>query len=422
VLSRGRRCSALAILAALAACAPAQPQQSPPASTGSPRATTAASPVAIPSEAGSPDNPDGLTDAQLVGQVFVSYVYGSGTDTATPAQRAANIGLYGEPTPAAVVRRWHLGGLILLDHNALDPDRDALSTGNLSSAGQLRRLAGGLQAVARADTGLPLLIGTDQEGGPVQRIPFLPSRPAEQDLAALPATAVRCSYAALGRQLLSLGVNQDYAPDADVVRVSGGVIGNRSFGPDVSVDAADVRAAVDGLQGAGVLATIKHWPGHGSTSTDSHSTLAVIAESAEQWRAVDRPPFAAAAPTVDSIMVGHLALPAVDPSRQPATLSPVLVDGALRHGLGYRGLILTDSLWMRPVRDAGTAAGVALHALRAGNDMLLMPPDLPHAWAGVLQAVRTQAATRREVQLAVRHVLAAKAKIGLMSAAGPACN
>ena len=181
-------------------------------------------------------------------------------------------------------------------------------------------------------------------------------------------------------------------------------------------------AAVQGLQSAGILATIKHWPGHGSTSTDSHAALAVIGETAEQWQHVDRPPFAAAAPIVDSVMVGHLALPALDPSRLPATLSPILVGDQLRRGLGYQGLVLTDSLWMQPMQAAGTPAAVALLALRAGDDMLLMPPDLPYAWAGILAAVRSQPDVRRMVQSALGRILAAKAKIGATPAAGPTCR
>ena len=115
-------------------------------------------------------NPGRLSDEQLVGQLFIAYVYGAGADTADPAQRAANRALYGVDTPAEVVRSWHLGGVILLDHNTLDPARPELSTGNVGSAPQITELTAGLQRVAVADTGRPLLIGTDQEGGQVQRI------------------------------------------------------------------------------------------------------------------------------------------------------------------------------------------------------------------------------------------------------------
>lgn len=348
----------------------------------------------------------------MVGQLFVTYVYGSGPHTVTPAQREANLALYGEPTPAAVLRRWHLGGIILLGTNNLDASRPQLSTGNLAGPRQLRALTTGLQRVAHDDTGLALLIGTDQEGGIVQHIPFLPNRASQQSLARRSPAALTCSYHRLGNQLAALGVNQDYAPVADVDTVRGGVIGDRSFGPDPGRDAVDVRAAVRGLQSAGVLATLKHWPGHGSTRTDSHARLAVIHESAGQWRRVDRVPFAAAAATAAATMVGHLALPALDPTGRPATLSPVLNRFLLRRRLGYRGLVITDSLSMQPARAAGTPASVAVRAIAAGNDMLLMPADLPSAWHGLLHAVRTNPRLRADVRTALGYVTAAKARIG----------
>jgi beta-N-acetylhexosaminidase len=128
-------------------------------------------------------------------------------------------------------------------------------------------------------------VGTDQESGVVQRITSLPGRPAEEDAGAWSARHLTCSNYQLGQQLLALGINQDYAPVGDVIRTTGGVIGNRSFGPDPKVDARDVDAAVTGLQDAGVLATLKHWPGHGSTNTDSHTALPVVSESLQVWGA-----------------------------------------------------------------------------------------------------------------------------------------
>jgi beta-N-acetylhexosaminidase len=109
-------------------------------------------------------------------------------------------------------------------------------------------------------------------------------------------------------------------------------------------------------------------------------------------------------------MVGHLALPALDPSGLPATLSPTLIRQTLRGGLGYRGLVMTDSLWMAPMMQAGSPAEVAVRAIRAGDDMLLMSPDLPGAYAAVLAEVRISPAFRAQVEEAVQHVLAAKAR------------
>ena len=139
--------------------------------------------------------------------------------------------------------------------------------------------------------------------------------------------------------------------------------------------------------------------------------MAYITESAAQWAAVDRPPFAAAAASAASIMVGHLALPALDPTNSPATLSPVLVGRQLREGLHYRGLVLTDSLWMQPILAAGTPGAVAQRAIAAGDDMLLMSPNVPAAYADVLARFRGDARFREQVRAAGVRILAAKATV-----------
>jgi len=348
----------------------------------------------------------------MVGQLFMAYVYGSSATHANAVQRNANLALYGAATGAEVIRRWHLGGVILLDHNNLDPTRAELSTGNVNNAAQITTLTAGLQQAALSDSGIRLLIATDQEGGRVQRITHgVTNRPAQETIAGQGEEQLRCGYLELGRQLRQLGVNQDFAPVADVVRTATGVIGDRSFGPDPTLDARDVVAAATGLQQAGVLATLKHWPGHGSTSTDSHITLAVIRESVAQWKAVDRRPFQAGAAVAASVMVGHLAFPALDPSDAPATLSPRLINVALRRDLGYEGLVVTDSLWMAPVRTSGTPGHIARLALIAGNDMLLMSPDVPAAYKEILALVGSDPKLRTTVQVSVRRILAAKARL-----------
>ncbi len=402
--------------------APASRPPEPTTSTPSTPSPSAPPSSTAPAKPARPANPGGLSDVQMVGQLFMTYVYGSGAHTVTAQQRAANLALYGEPTPAAVVRRWHLGGIVLVDVNNLDPARPALSAGNVDGAAQTRNLVAGLQAAARAGHDPLLLVGTDQEGGRVQRIRYgVDARPAQLSIAHDGVAALRCGYYRLGTQLRALGVNQDFAPDADVVRTSTGVIGDRSFGPDPGLDAADVSAAVTGLQAAGVLATLKHWPGHGSTSTDSHLELAVVHEDGATWRSVDRVPFARSAGTAAAVMVGHLAVPALDPSGRPATFSPVLTEGLLRHGLGFRGLVVTDSLWMAPAQQQGSPARAALTALAAGNDVLLEPPRLPASYEGVLRAVRTHPAVRARVQAAAARVLAAKAQVRRGPTGLPGC-
>lgn len=349
----------------------------------------------------------------MVGQLFMPYVYGSTATEVTPAQRAANLSLFGQPTPAAVVRHWHLGGIILIDHNPLDPARPTLSTGNVGSASQIATLTSGLQLVAQRDSGQPLLVSTDQEGGSVQRITDgVTALPPESTMAAQGTASLTCTYHRMGQQLLALGVNLDFAPVADVASTPTSAIGDRSFGPDPTSDASDVAAAVLGLQSAGVLATLKHWPGLGSTSVDSHLALPVLQRDRATWGRTDRVPFARNASTAAAIMVAHLAFPAVDASGRPATFSPLLNRDLLRKGLGYDGIVITDSLWMEPARAIGPPGTAALRALAAGADVLLEPPDLAAAYAAVLQAVRSDPHVRADVRAAVANVLAAKRRIG----------
>jgi len=137
----------------------------------------------------------------------------------------------------------------------------------------------------------------------------------------------------------------------------------------------------------------------------------VIRESAAQWEAVDRPPFQAGTNVAASVMVGHLAFPALDPSDAPATLSPRLVEVALRRDLGYDGLVVTDSLWMAPIRKAGSPGHIARLALMAGDDMLLMSPDVPAAYKEILSLIRSDERLRITVQASVRRILAAKARL-----------
>ena len=430
MLNRTGVLAAVLLVALTAAC------QSPPATpagtgalpTGPPGSTSSGStPTAAPSSAAATtgtaeSNPGGLSDAQTVGQLFMIYVYGSGVNRATAAQRAANVALYGVPTAAEVLRRWHPGGIILIDHNNLDEQRPELSTGNVGNPAQIAGLTAGLQKSALADAGIPLLIATDQEGGRVQRIGAgVTARPAQKVVAQTGSTALTCSYYRLGRQLRALGVNQDFAPVADVVTTRTGVIGDRSFGPDPALDAADVQAAVTGLQEAGILATLKHWPGHGSTSTDSHARLAVIRESAATWRAQDRVPFARSAPLAGAIMVGHLAFPDLDPSGAAATFSPKLVGDLLRVQLGFSGLIITDSLWMSPARAEGSSAQVALRALGAGNDILLEPTSLSESISALKAVMLTDPSARAQIQASARRVLAAKAKLDRRPVSPPGC-
>lgn len=218
-----------------------------------------------------------------------------------------------------------------------------------------------------------------------------------------------------GAELAALGINQNYAPDADVnVNPANPVIGVRSFGSDPESVAGMVAAQVKGYQSAGIASTAKHFPGHGDTSTDSHTGLPVIRHTREQWAELDAPPFrAAVAAGIDSIMTAHIVVPALDPSEDPATLSHPILTGILREELGYDGVVVTDALGMEGVRTKYGDERVPVLALLAGVDQLLNPPDLKVAWNAVLGAVRSGEISEARIEESILRILRLKTRLGL---------
>ncbi|GAA1399095.1 glycoside hydrolase family 3 protein [Luteococcus peritonei] len=351
----------------------------------------------------------GMSLEQKVGQVFNSYVHGASATTVTEAEAAQNLALYGVRTPAEVVQKYHLGGVIYFAWS-----------NNVANPTQIAELSNGLQRAVLADgRGIPLTISTDQEQGLVTRI----GAPATlfPGAMALGATGsdvdARKAGRVTGEELRAMGITMDFAPVADVnVNPANPVIGVRSSGSDPQLVAAVVAAQVEGLQSAkGVSATAKHFPGHGDTATDSHLGLPVITHSREQWEATDLPPFRAAIEAgIDAIMTAHLLVPALDDSGDPATLSPRIITGVLREELGFTGLVVTDGLAMAGVREKYGDDEVAVRALLAGDDMLLQSPDLPKAWNAVLAAVRSGRLPMARLDEAVLRNLQLKAKRGVV--------
>lgn len=319
-------------------------------------------------------------------------------------------GFSGTTAPMQLIRHLHPGGLIYF-------------SGNLSSQAQIRAMSQTAQRVSRR-TGEPLLLMTDQEGGIVTRIPGTTGTPGGAEFGG-DADEARRTAISTGGLLHHLGVNVDLAPVADVNTVgSGGVIGPRSFSSDPAVAARLVQAQICGYHFARVAAAAKHFPGHGSTTTDSHASTATLAESMPRWRDVDRPPFAAAVRShVDLVLVGHLAFPAVDSRGRPATISGPLTRGLLRSQLGFDGVVITDALNMGGVTSWGSPRQIAVRAASAGVDMLLMSPQPAEAIRGLVDAVRTGRLTEGRINTSVERILRLKQRLGLYRApaALPTC-
>ncbi|GLW95985.1 beta-N-acetylhexosaminidase [Microtetraspora sp. NBRC 16547] len=340
-----------------------------------------------------------MTVEEKVGQLFMPVVYGSRADS----EHQENTARFGVGTPAEAIAKYRPGGVIIFPW-----------AGNVSNAKQLAALTTGLREASRK---VPLMIGVDQENGTVSPLAAIVTKlPGAMAIGSTgdPANA-RAAARLTGTELRALGITMDFAPVADVnINPRNPVIGPRAFGSDPEKVATMVGAAVDGFHAAGIASTAKHFPGHGDTSTDSHTGLPVIGHSKAQWRKLDAPPFREAiAHGVDAIMSAHVVMPKLDPSGDPATLSRTILTGLLRDELGFDGVISTDALNMAGVREKYGDAEVAVRAVLAGADVLLMPPDMPKAYGAVLSAVKSGRISAARLDASVTRILRLKAKRGM---------
>lgn len=267
-----------------------------------------------------------------------------------------------------------LGGLILFRRN-------------LQDLAQICHLTAALHEAASA----PLLLGVDQEGGRVTRLPppFL-APPAAASLGALDDAALtRDLSRAVGRELCAAGFTWNLAPVLDVNTNPGNpIIGDRAFSHDPHRVARLGEAAIQGFTEAGILATAKHFPGHGETVADSHLTLPESPQSSERWRAVEFVPFRRAIRAgVPSVMVAHLACPALDPGA-PSSLSRRIITGILRDELGYDGVVVSDDLTMEAIAARLDLGEAAVRFLEAGGDLVLIchDPGRQQAAIGAVEA------------------------------------
>ncbi|QZY29837.1 glycoside hydrolase family 3 protein [Nocardioides coralli] len=297
----------------------------------------------------------------------------------------------GTRAPVRMVRDLHLGGVIAFSENATSAQQIAMVNRSL------RR---------RVPRPWPLFVGVDQEGGIVERVATTPFPAFMSTGAARDGDLTTRVFRRYGAELAGLGFTVDLAPVADVTTgPADPTIGSRSPGSDPRLVAEHAEAAASGLTAGGVVPVLKHFPGHGSVPADSHLTLPVQERSLRQLRRADLAPFAAAVEAgLPAVMTGHLDVRAVAP-RVPSSLSRKVVTGLLREELGFEGLVVTDSLQMAAVTRRRDPAAVAVQAIRAGNDVLLMPPDPAAARLALVRAVRRGTLTRtRLVQSAARQI------------------
>ncbi len=310
--------------------------------------------------------------------------------------------LAGDTTKAAIQAK-PVGGLIYF-------------AGNLVDRAQTQALLSGTQSYAKTK----LFLCVDEEGGTVSRVGTNEALGVTHFEAAqvYGSRADMAEVYQVGKtmaaELGELGFNLDFAPVADIVTNDNNTeIGSRSYSKDPSVASAMVSAMVEGLQGNGMISCLKHFPGHGSTETDSHEDKSVSTRTLEELRETEWLPFQAGINRDAAfVMLSHLTNENLSPL--PSDLSPEVV-GYLREELGFTGVIITDSHQMGAITNYYTSSEAAVLALQAGVDMILMPQDLDAAHQGIMDAIAAGTLTEARIDESVTRILTVKYQFGILS-------
>jgi len=272
------------------------------------------------------------------------------------------------------------------------------------------------------DSKLPLLFAADFERGVATRLMGTTVFPHAM---AFGADGKEVDAEAFGRitaeEARSIGIHWNFFPDADVnSNPVNPIINTRSFGEDPKQVGDLVAAYIKGAHQAGMLTTVKHFPGHGDTATDSHLGVASVNVDRAHLDSIELPPFRQAIQAgVDSVMVAHVTVPALDPDpNHVATISPAVVSELLEKQLGFKGIIVTDALDMAGLTHlfASNIGRAAVEAFKAGNDLLLIPADLGASYTAMLQAARSGEISAERLDRSVLKILKAKASLGLQDA------
>lgn len=320
-----------------------------------------------------------------------------------------------------IIGDYELGGVILFRENLVDKE-------------QTVKLINDMQNISKK---IPLFIGTDQEGGYVTRLQQGTEMPGNMALGA--SRNLELAYevgASIGTELNALGINFNFAPVVDVnSNQNNPVIGVRSFGDNPKLVGDMASSYINGLQGEGIISTIKHFPGHGNTEVDTHIGLATVNYDKKQWENIDKIPFQMAIDKgVDAIMTAHVIISALDNTKirskkdgtligTPATLSKPIMTGILRAKMNFSGIIITDALNMHAIsKNFGEAESVE-RSILAGGDIMLMPvivrnqediKKLEALYTNILKKMEFNKELKNRVEESVVRVIELKLKKGLV--------
>jgi beta-N-acetylhexosaminidase len=327
---------------------------------------------------------DTLSVDEKIGQLFMIQTY-------------SNLDEKHEDFIIEMISKYHVGNLIFMQGT---PKKQAELTNKYQDTAKV-----------------PLLIGFDGEWGLDMRLKNTYRFPWNMTLGAIRNDSLIKQFGKhLGQHAKRIGIHINFAPVIDInTNPSNPIIGNRSFGESKENVTQKAIAFIQGMQGEGVLANGKHFPGHGDTATDSHHTLPLLNFDEARLDSIELYPYRKTFDAgLTSVMTAHLNIPSLEPNANlPTSLSKNVVTHLLQEKLGFQGLIVTDGLNMKGAANYATSAQIDLAALQAGNDVLLIPQDVPASIAFIKKALETKTLTEARLDFSVRKILKAKYWAGL---------
>ena len=325
-----------------------------------------------------------MTIDQKMGQLFMIQAY-------------SNLDTVHENKIKEMIQKYHVGNLIFMQGT---PSKQVKLTNTYQSLSKI-----------------PLMIGFDGEWGLDMRLQNTYRFPWNMTLGAIQDnTLIRKFGEHLGRHAKRVGIHVNFAPVVDInTNPLNPIIGNRSFGENKHNVTQKAIAFSQGMQGEGVLANAKHFPGHGDTATDSHLKLPVLTFDRQRLDSVELYPYKRVFDAgMASVMTAHLSIPVLESNpKLPTSLSPSVVTDLLKEELGFLGLIFTDGLNMKGAADYSSSAEIDLAAVLAGNDVLLIPQDVPATISLMKNSIQTGILSPERIDESVRKILLAKYKVGL---------
>lgn len=375
------------------------PTPGPAASSPSPQPTPSPVPTALPTPGPTPSPAPGPAEELLAGMTLHEKVCQLLVVKPSSITGVSRVTAAGEATRAAL-ERYPVAGLLYDDTNLVTMEQTKTMLANVQSCVKI-----------------PLILTCDEEGGRVNRLmhtigttyvgPMLDYKNQGEAKAAENARTI-------AEDLRACGFNMDLAPVADVwSNPANTVIGDRAYSGDFQQAAQLVAAAVGGFHEGGVACCLKHFPGHGDTSADSHHGSVYVYKTLDELRREELVPFRAGIEAgADAVMLGHLIMADLD--GRPALFSHQVVTGLLREELGFDGVVITDSLEMRAMTDYYGSGEIAVAAVQAGVDLLLCPRDLDGAVAALTQAVEDGAISQQRLDESVLRVLRLKLERGIL--------